>query len=1177
MVQELLKMVSSDLTESDEKSVTLFIQARLFVLNGVWIWDMQSSAIYASDVMSFPAQFEGTKGIIHPEDLPDVINLLQRLRESELQQFEFRMITTYGEVKKIIGKNISLEEKIDIEALASLEEQIRTEKFDEIISQKEKSSLNLQQSITEYAGRVYGLGYWYVNKSTGEVWYSDNVFHIHGLPAQSLNAHSHTFSSFIHEEDRTIVHDAFENAYFNEVSLNIEYRIVLSDGMIKYVQELSQWFYSENGQLVFGSVLKDNTESKALEAQLDSVKSKIELDHQIMDYADHEGLTGHWTMNLVTRKAFYSGNFFKIFGIKHSLSADKNIFLSLVHPEDSEKVNLMYDQIYREHILPETEFRIIRPDGRQRYIRQSGKVIVSNDNELLMIGVIQDITVRMTQEQKIREHQEIIAMQKAIIEGMETNANISSVIWFSNEQMYWSDGFYKMLGYRPGGKEPMSRLIYRSIHPEDVDEFKKAELLILNNQNHEDVRFRVISRSGLRQMKISFRRIDYENNTGVLGIISDITAVEANEQQLSEALRFSQQISSVFKDLIFISNRDNTILKWDENAVKKTGIQIEDALNHNLFDLFPALNEEVYLSNLQLVFEGRTIQKTGAKVGYFNKPYNYHLYPVKNALGQVEKVLHVVEDVSKEMDLQQQLNDRLNFIESLVEASVDRIVVLDSQMNYIYWNHKAEEYYAISKQKVLGKNVMEVFPAFRNDPGYLEFRIVLKGETVHIPAVMAGDDASSYFETFLTPVKNERGDVTAVLWVVHDLSREWQLQQEQKKAAELLMREHNRMKEAQTIGHVGSFEWDRATNTEYWSDELFRIYGMEPQSRVITIEDWFELIASENQPWVKNQMLQLYKEPHKTEFTNTKLVTNGVVRQLLYKAESFADKEGKVSHVTGTVQDITDLVNSEEQVKKLNLSLQNQNRELAYKNEELSSFALIATHDLREPLRKVQIFSDWLLQEENDQLSQKGKSLLQKTVDNTRRMDQLIDDMLVLSRLHQEDGKTEMVDLNNVLGKAKNKLKDQIELKHVVIENEELPVLKGSSDQLFYLFFHLLGNAIKFQNNDIIPKISIHAEKLDTVAIGQLTSADRSYWRIAFIDNGIGFEQQNATRIFQIFQRLHGNHEFPGTGIGLSICRKVMENHGGVIEAVSREGEGATFYCYFPVEKNIEQGTRNNE
>ncbi|HET7896348.1 MAG TPA: PAS domain-containing protein, partial [Flavisolibacter sp.] len=294
-------------------------------------------------------------------------------------------------------------------------------------------------------------------------------------------------------------------------------------------------------------------------------------------------------------------------------------------------------------------------------------------------------------------------------------------------------------------------------------------------------------------------------------------------------------------------------------------------------------------------------------------PHNYFLVPIKNDNGNVSRVLHVVQDVSKELELQLQLSERLNFIESLVEASVDRIVVLDKHMNYLYWNKKAEEFYAIAKEKVIGRNILEVFPGLRNDPGYGEFRRVLKGETIYLPPVLT-NESTDYFETYLIPVKNEGAEVTAILWIVHDLRNELEMQQVKQRAAQRLEEEHRRLKEAQAIGRVGSFEWITATDAIHWSDEMYRIHRLS-KNEDITLEKVFALIHPDDRDGIMEKMLRCKKELCKQTLIYRLQRADGEVRIVARELQSFADEGGHITHVSGTVQDVTEQQKAEAEAR----------------------------------------------------------------------------------------------------------------------------------------------------------------------------------------------------------------------------------------------------------------------
>ncbi|HYO21593.1 MAG TPA: PAS domain-containing protein, partial [Flavisolibacter sp.] len=925
---------------------------------------------------------------------------------------------------------------------------------------------------------------------------------------------------------------------------------------------------------------------------------------------------------------------------------------------------------------------------------------------------------------------------------------------------------------------------------------------------------------------------------------------------------------------------------------------------------------------------------------------------------EVTGILHVIHDVTKEVDLRKSLNERLQLIESIVQSSVDRIIALDRNMNYIYWNRKAEEYYRLTKEEVLGKNILDVFPQMVNDPSYVEIRRALKGETIHLAADPRNE---KYFETYLVPIKGERGEVTTLLWVAHDLTKEWQLEQERRRVQAQVEEEHRRLKEAQAIGRLGSFEWTVGEPVTHWSDELYYINGLEPRSEVITLEkvdqfihpDDFEEVQALKEKsflqagdyslvhrivrrdgevrWVNHMwesiadatgkiikvvgVVQDITERHKAQYaeeqlkdfnlllkqqveertlalqeskqlieeitlttpdlitihdvtTNTIIYSNhenywndffdtgviytlndeqqaaamihpddlkkgtdfmeerrllqdnemkevelkmkpgryvrirskifkrdekgqatqiisfttditkhkkaeeevqknltilkqaediaaigsweyqipsgrfswsdgmyrifdypmgapvnpdiyvnqaveedrgiakrivknlrkthqpmeetvrihredgartvkvkatpvtdehGVVQKmigvdmdvtdineaekklkesqhwleetskaspdaiiiydlhkkqpvflnnclsewtgksldelvsmgiegrlqlihrddrpnLLHFNEKIAmakdgdvltleyrifskeeqarwirnrskvfqrDAAGKVTHILSILQDVSEEKAAERLLKSLNTSLERQNRELEAKSDEITSFAFVASHDLKEPICKILTFSDWLLSRETN-LSEGGKQSLTRLSNAVKRLDILVEDIVALTKVHVEKEDLHDVCLNVVLRRAKQEMQETLERSGAQIIAEQLPTVKGVENHLVYLFKNLLGNSIKFQQPGNQPVIHISAVSID------------GFVKLIFTDNGIGFAPEYSKKVFQMFRRLHGKHEYEGTGMGLAICKRIMEKHGGNITAEGEKDNGATFTCWFP-------------
>jgi PAS domain S-box-containing protein len=276
--------------------------------------------------------------------------------------------------------------------------------------------------------------------------------------------------------------------------------------------------------------------------------------------------------------------------------------------------------------------------------------------------------------------------------------------------------------------------------------------------------------------------------------------------------------------------------------------------------------------------------------------------------------------------------------------------------------------------------------------------------------------------------------------------------------------------------------------------------------------------------------------------------------------------EGDLIGFTKVTRDLTEKRKAEEKILNASLKLEQKNKELQRINEELSSFAYISSHDLQEPLRKIQTFCDRIIETEYQNLSEKGKDYFQRMQAGASRMQKLIRDILAYSRTTTADKKLELTDLNDVLAQSKVELEVLIMEKKAAIESERLPTLKVIPFQVQQLFNNLLNNALKFSKKDVVPHIVIRSEMVDGDRLPDSNPLGfKTYCHISVSDNGIGFEADYERKIFEVFQRLHGRTEYGGTGIGLAICKKIVENHNGFINAEGIPNQGATFHVYLPV------------
>jgi signal transduction histidine kinase len=254
--------------------------------------------------------------------------------------------------------------------------------------------------------------------------------------------------------------------------------------------------------------------------------------------------------------------------------------------------------------------------------------------------------------------------------------------------------------------------------------------------------------------------------------------------------------------------------------------------------------------------------------------------------------------------------------------------------------------------------------------------------------------------------------------------------------------------------------------------------------------------------------------------------------------------------------------------KRYRIELENRIEELNRSNSELEQFAYVASHDLQEPLRKIRAFSDRLSSKFKEELPPEGKNLIQKIYDASKRMQRLIDDLLSFSRLIKKDTKMVDVDLNTILRDVRDILSIPIKENRVIIQSEPLPTIPGFEFQLTQLFQNLISNSIKYRDAQRDPRIEITCSLAKDVKLPGMHSyhQNRDFYHISFADNGIGFSPAYAEKIFVIFQRLHTKEEYEGTGIGLAICRRVVTNHNGLITADGKEGLGAKFSLYLPIQ-----------
>lgn len=380
---------------------------------------------------------------------------------------------------------------------------------------------------------------------------------------------------------------------------------------------------------------------------------------------------------------------------------------------------------------------------------------------------------------------------------------------------------------------------------------------------------------------------------------------------------------------------------------------------------------------------------------------------------------------------------------------------------------------------------------------------------------------------------------------------------ELKKANDKLKLLNESYNTAEMTASLGHWMVNLTADTYSFSDNLFRLMGVAPNSFTPNLENWVKCIHPDDVA----QVLKLH-----TDSLLTQQATSMIFRYLTPKGDlkyimgvgSFTKNGAGDLIKIGVNYDITS------QYKKT-LELENNNKELQYINKELEAFNNIVSHDLQEPLRKIQMFISRLEEKEFESLSTQGKDYFTKVRVTANRMQNLLIDLVDYSRNIKGDKVFVETDLNAVLEEIMNDLSTNIEEKKAVLTIGRLPQIKAIPFQIKQLFINLISNALKYSKENTQPEISISSVEITEDELNDYKiSNKRDYYKIVVADNGIGFKQEYAEKIFLLFKRLETDAKYSGTGLGLAICTRIVDNHKGFIKVKSEPGLGAEFYIFIP-------------
>jgi len=624
---------------------------------------------------------------------------------------------------------------------------------------------------------------------------------------------------------------------------------------------------------------------------------------------------------------------------------------------------------------------------------------------------------------------------------------------------------------------------------------------------------------------------------GISKIARDITEQKKAANKIKESgLRYRSLIEQA-TDAICIVDKALKFIDVNTAACRLFGSTKEEFLQLSLYDIL--LEEDLKENHLKMeeALNGETVRNERL---LRRKDGTTILMEVSTKMLEDGSFILFGRDITKQKEAEESNRFKAKLLNTIGQA----VIATDVNGVINFWNRAAEEMCGWAAGEAMGRNVLLLLPVERKESQANEAIQQVLGGSLWSGEFIAKRKNGQSFPVFTTiaPVYGAFNKLSGLISITSDIT-------ERKKATEEIKYLANKLLLATGSAGIGIWDWDILKGNLGWDEGMYRLYNINSQQLGSVYDGWLARLHPEDKQRV-NEEINLAVTGAKEYNTTFKVIWPDLSLHYI-KASGMVERDsaGAAVRMIGVNWDVTERSIFELRLNELNNTLQKNLKELATSNAELEQFAYVASHDLQEPLRMVTSFLTLLKKKYGNLIDDKGKTYIDFAVDGAKRMRQIILDLLDFSRVGKTGDKLESLDLNTLLDEIKILLRKKVEEKKAVITVNKLPPVRAHRSPLRQVFQNLIDNALKYTAQGVVPNITVSAiDKQD-------------HWQFTIQDNGIGIDKEFLDKIFIIFQRLHNKDEFSGTGMGLAITKKIIENYGGKIWVESERGTGSTF-CF---------------